>query len=201
MKPEILYATTNPGKLGEVKKYLGSEITVVSPRERGLDIEVDETADTLEENALLKARAFHQASPSDLVMGDDTGLEIDALGGEPGVHVRRWKDGQTRLSDEEIIEYCLERLKGVPPGQRGAQFRTVIALVTPEGEEHTFDGILRGEMVTEPLDLRIEGFPFRGLFYVTEANCYLGELEDKPDTNVLTHRQRAVRNTVDWLKE
>lgn len=197
---ELLYATNNPGKLDEVGKYLEGIIELKSPKDFSIDLDVEETGTTLEENALLKAQAYREvAPPESIVMTDDTGLEIDALDGEPGVHVRRWKDGQTRMTDEEIIDYCLKRMKAVPAGKRGAQFRTVIALALSDGSTELFDGTLRGEIAEKPLDIKPEGFPFRGLMYVPEAECYLGELERSP-RSVLTHRQKAVRKAVDWLK-
>ncbi len=196
-KPELLYATNNPGKLGEVREYLGDAAEVKSPQDLGLDVHVDESGATLEANAELKARAFAAAAPDGLiVMADDTGLEIDALGGEPGIKVRRWKDGRTEMTDEEIIAYCLERLKDVPPGERGAQFRTVIALLPPDADLEFFDGTLRGEILESAVADRKPGFPFRSLMYVPEADAMLGE-EMPPE--VETHRQKAVRKAVDWL--
>ena len=200
---ELLYATTNPGKLQEVATYLGAELPITSPKDLGIELEVEETGETLEENALLKARAYRaKASDEMIVMADDTGLEIDALNGEPGVKVRRWLDGVNDATDDEIIKYCLECMKDVPAGERGAQFRTVIALALPDGEEKLFDGKLRGEIAERELDHEPwKGFPFRGLFYLPEEGKYLGELEDAPDTERLTHRQKAVQKAADWLKD
>ncbi len=200
--PELLYATNNPGKLDEVGTFLRDLMPIESPKGLGIRIEVEETGATLEENALLKARAFRaEAPPEIIVMADDTGLEIDALGGEPGVKVRRWLDGKTEATDEQIITHCLERMRGIPKGERAAQFRTVIALIPPDGSERLFDGTLRGEIAEEALPLRMPGFPFRGLFFVTEAGKFLGELEDAPEQAVLTHRQAAVQKAVDWLRD
>ena len=140
----LLYATTNPGKLMEVSKHLGPHgIVLVSPTQVGMAIEVEETGQTLEENAVLKVKAYLERVPNLVVMADDTGVEIDALGGDPGIHVRRWRDKQTPLSDQGVIDYCMERMRGVPTGQRGAQFRTVIAIGVPGGAIELFDGVLR----------------------------------------------------------
>src|SRR3989338_3568720 len=112
----ILYATTNPGKIFEVDRLLKAYgIKMVSPKDLGLDIEVEEA-----------------------------GLEIEALNGEPGIHVRRWRDGKTRMTDQETIDYCLYKMKNVPKGKRGARFRTVIALASggrssPDCRIETFD--------------------------------------------------------------
>lgn len=202
---EILYATNNPGKVAEVSKRLEVYgIKVASPKDLGIELDVAETGSTLEENAELKAKAFLEFSGERIVLSDDTGLEIDALDGEPGIHVRRWKDGKTRLTDEEIIDYCLERLRDVPKGQRGAQFRTVLVLARPTGEIEIFDGILRGEILEEPAGIRVEGFPFESLFFVPEWNAFLGQIHNlKTDEKVgkLTHRERALEKALPRIKE
>lgn len=202
-KPELFYATNNPGKLGEVSTFLGGDWPVESPQSLKEKIEVEESGETLEENALIKARAFRAVAPPEMiVMADDTGIEIDALGGKPGVKTRRWKDGVTEMKDEEMVRHCLELLKDVPEGERGAQFRTVIALILSDGSEELFDGTLRGEIATD-LDYALahleEGFAFRGLLYIPEAGRFLGELEDAPGS-VLTHRQAAVQKAVEYLQ-
>jgi len=203
----LLYATTNPGKVMEVGKYLQSYgIPLVSPPQLGLTMEVEETGQTLEENAMLKVRAYLERAPDMVVLGDDTGVEIDALSGEPGIHVRRWKDHTTRLSDQEVINYCLERLHNVPSGQRGAQFRTVLALATPDGPIEYFAGILRGIIATDPAPLNIPGFPFETLFYVPEWGQLLGAvhdltIEEKLRPGYLTHRECALQQAIPRLQD
>lgn len=201
-KPELLYATNNPGKLEEVRLFLGDSAKVQSPKDLGLEIKVEESGKTLEENARLKVEALQAAAPTDtIVMVDDTGFEIDALNGEPGVYVRRWWDHKTEMTDEEIIDYCLERMKKVPKGKRDAQFRTVIALALPDGKIEYFDGVLRGEVAEKPIPERTSGLPFRALLYIPQANKFLDDLENESDLDFLTHRQKAVQKAVDWLKD
>lgn len=206
MTTTLLYATSNPGKLMEVRNQLAPyAMTPVSPTQLGIDIDVEETGDTLEANAILKARAYLGRLPNTVVMADDTGVEIDALHGEPGIHVRRWKDRQTSLSDQEIIDYCLERLRAIPRGQRGAQFRTVIALGIPGGTIELFDGTLRGEIVETAAPLRFTGLPFETLFYIPEWDRLLGDLhalaaEEKQRHAYLTHRERAVQKALPRLQ-
>ncbi len=198
----LFYATTNPGKIQEVRKYLQAHaIRLVAPPELGLVLSVEETGQTLEENAILKARGYQVYAPHVTILADDTGVEIDALQGEPGIHVRRWKDHTTALSDQEVIDYCLERLQGVPPEQRGAQFRTVLALATPGGGMELFEGILRGVIAETPAPLTIPGFPFETLFYVPEWGKLLGDVhampvEEKIHQGYLTHRERALHTAV-----
>ncbi len=205
MLKEILYATNNPGKVIEVSRLLNfNGIKVVSPKDLEIDLDVPETGNTLEENAILKAKGFLPYSNGRYVLADDTGLEIDALGGEPNIHVRRWRDGATRMTDQEIIDYCLERMKGLPMEKRGGQFRTVLALAAPDGKIVTFDGILRGVIPLAPSPKRVEGFPFESLFFVPEWNMLLGEARDiAPDKKgeKLNHRERALEKAIPRIKE
>jgi XTP/dITP diphosphohydrolase len=202
----LLYATTNPGKVLEVRKYLQSYgIPLVAPAELGLTIAVEETGQTLEENAILKAQAYRDHAPHLLVLADDTGVEIDALNGEPGIHVRRWKDHTTPMSDQAIIDYCLERLHHVPSTQRGAQLRTVLALRLPDGSMELFEGRLRGVITETPAPLTIPGFPFETLFYVPEWDKLLGDvhtlsIDAKLQQGYLTHRERALHQAIPRLQ-
>lgn len=205
MSHELLYATNNPGKIIEVSKLLEHNgIKVVSPKDLGIDLNVPETGSSLEENATLKAKAFLEVSDGRIVLADDTGLEIDALNGEPGIHVRRWKDGQTRLTDEEVIDYCMERMERIPKEERGAQFSAVLVLATPDGEIKVFDGVLRGEILERPADIRVEGFPFESLFYIPEWNMLLGEvhrLKAEEKERRLNHREKALHKAIPRVQE
>lgn len=205
MLKEILYATNNPGKVTEVTKLLNHcGIRVVSPKDLNIDLDVPETGSSLEENASLKAKAYLLKSDGRIVLSDDTGLEIDALNGEPGIHIRRWKDGETKMSDEEVIEYCMEKMQGVPKEQRGAQFRTVLVLALTDGTTEVFEGTLRGEILEKPALLRVEGFPFESLFYIPEWNMVLGEvhqLKAEEKKGRLNHREKALQGAIPRIKE
>lgn len=207
MASELLYATNNPGKIGEISKHLiYNGIQVLSPKDLGIDLDVPETGNSLEENSKLKALGF-LALPevgNRLVLADDTGLEIDALDGKPNIHVRRWKDGQTRMSDEEIIQFCLEQMKDIPLENRGAQFRTVLTLAKPGGEIEFYDGVLRGVILEQPGSQRVEGFPFESLFYVPEWGKLLYEarqLSAKEKSGMLNHRERAIEKAIPRIRE
>ena len=205
MLKEVIYATSNPGKILEVSKFLGlNGIKVISPKDLGINIDVSETGSTLEENAILKVKAFLKFSEGRIVLADDTGLEIDSLGGKPGIYVRRWKDGMSRMSDEEIIDYCIEQMKGIPLDQRGAQLRTVVALGLPDGKVETFDGVLRGIIMEKPVSIRVEGFPFVPLFFVPEWKMLLGEIHsldiDKRGDKIL-HREKALKKVLNVINE
>lgn len=205
MPRRLLYATTNPGKLMEIRAILEPHgLPVLAPADLGLALDVAETGVSLAANAALKADAYRAAAgPDVVVLGDDTGMEIDALGGAPGIHVRRWRDGRTRMSDEAIIAYALEQLRGVPPDQRGAQFRTVFALAAPGYEMAFYDGTLRGVILEAPDPLRIDGFPFESIFYVPEWDMLLGHAHQLPAADragLVTHRARALHAALPALR-
>jgi len=201
---QIFYATNNPGKKFEVGRQLKSAgIEIVTPMDLGIDIDVEENGNTLEENAILKVKGYRDLVKNMIILADDTGLEIDALNGEPGIHVRRWKDGLTRMTDQECIDYCIEKMKGIIKKNRGAQFRTVLALSFPNKEMELFDGILRGYILEKPSILRVEGFPFESLF-MTDSDTLLGDdrqipLEERKDRP--SHRERAVDKIIKRLEK
>ena len=168
--PRLLIATTNAAKIREYRRLLGDlAIELVEPEGPP---KVEETGATFEENALLKARAYAAWSglPS---LADDGGIEIDALGGEPGVRSARWLGREA--SDEELIVHTLERLRGVPPGQRGAQMRVVCALVLPGGGEAVGEGVIRGTIAERASERHDPGFPFRSVFVVAGGGYYVDE--------------------------
>ena len=205
MNQKLLYATSNVGKVFEVSRHLQpTGLEVVAPKDLDQEIEVTETGSTLEENALLKVKAYQKLFPEYIIMSDDTGLEIDALNGEPGVFVRRWRDHVHEMTDQEIIDYALERMAGIPDQERGVQFRSVIALLWPDGRQEFVDGVLRGVIQQQAApEIHIPGLPFEGLFFVPEWGYLLGETrlmphEDKKD--FLSHRERAVEKVVSLLQ-
>lgn len=199
---KIVYATTNPGKLEEVRKvFAHHNIEISGLNDFGIMISVNESGKTLEENAAIKARAYTDLLPPDtIVIADDTGVEIDALGGEPGIFVRRWKGYE--MEDEEIINYCLERMKDVTVTERGAQFRTVLAIAQKNQAIKYFDGILRGEILTAPQPERRKGMPFWPIFFIPKLNMTLGEFHSMPmDFQIKhpTHRELAVLKALPYL--
>ncbi len=201
----ILYATTNPGKLFEVGRLLKRHgIKIISPKDLRLEIDVPEDGLTLEENAAAQARAYLESGIDIPIIADDTGVEINALGGEPGIHVRRWKDKETRMSDQEVIDYCLYKMKDIPKGKRGAQFRTAVALAYPDNPIETFDGILRGEILEKPIPLKVEGFPFESIFYIPKWKMILGEVHQLPTRKAksfLVHRELAITKALPEIKK
>ena len=202
----LLYATSNPDKVREVSKILRhNNIPVVTPADLGINIEAPETGTTLEENARLKVKAYLPLVNGMLVLADDTGLEIDALDGAPGIRVRRWRDGVTKMTDEQIIWHCLELMAGIPMEKRGAQFKTVLALGLPNGNIEITKGILRG-VILERADptIRIEGFPFESLFFVPEWNMLTGQVAKLPISQKkgrMNHREKALKKAIPRIKQ
>ncbi len=188
--PTIIVATTNPGKLKEYAHLflIVPEARVIAPADLEIWVEVAETGSTLAENALLKARAIHTMLQPEMrsgdvwVLGDDSGLEVDALGGEPGINSNRWAGPNTTASDRNRL--ILGRLADVSDEQRTARFRCVIALISPTGVEHIIDGAVEGRMAWEPTGTG--GFGYDPIFILKDGRR-MSELT--PDQkNVLSHR-------------
>lgn len=189
---KICFATNNKKKIEEVKAALGSEFQIVSLEEIGCHEELPETGDTLEFNAFQKARHVKDHYGVDC-FADDTGLEVEALDGAPGVYSGRYA-GEPR-SDERNIDKLLDSMKGKE--NRQARFRTVIALLL-DGKEYQFDGIAKGEI----LDQRVgeKGFGYDPVFRPEGYELTFAEisLEDK---NKISHRGKAVKALVEFLRQ
>ncbi len=187
---KLLVATHNRGKVREYEELLaGLPVEITFPAREGLDLDVEETGTTFAANARLKATAFARASGL-LTLADDSGLEVDALDGAPGVHSARYAGPGT--SDTDRYRKLLAALTGVPTGQRTARFRCVIALARPDGTVYTADGICEGEIGFEPRGEH--GFGYDPVFVVAG---YGGQTmaELPPDLkNRISHRARAVEN-------
>jgi XTP/dITP diphosphohydrolase len=187
----LVVATKNRDKLVEVRAVLASAVPAVTLVE-GLDWpDVEETGSTLEENAVLKAEAV-VAATGIAAIADDTGLEVDALGGEPGVHTARFAGPDATYADNRSA--LLSALGA--RSDRAARFRTVIALVTPDGRRHTVEGVLEGSIsLTERGS---QGFGYDPVFEVGDRTLAEIGLEEK---NRISHRARALRALVELLTE
>jgi XTP/dITP diphosphohydrolase len=168
---KLLIATTNPGKLEEIKFFLKDlAVKLVGLTDLKIKEKAKEDGKTFEENAKKKAVFYYKISGFPTI-ADDGGLEIDYLKGEPGVKSRRWING-TDAGDEELIEYALKKLKGVPIKKRGAQLRAVIALALPNGQIYTSKGVVRGVIAEKRAPFMTPGYPFRSLLYLPEIGKY-----------------------------
>lgn len=190
---KLLIATTNPGKLAEFKEFLSDlPLELVSLFDLSINQKPEETGDSFEENALLKAK-FYQLVSGLPTLADDGGFEIDALGGEPGVQSHRWIDSTRESSDEELIGFTMERLEGIPLEKRGAQLRLVLALVLSDTEVNTVEEKVRGIIPLKPKKEVTQGFPYRSLLFLPEINKFYDQRELTPEENIrYNHRRRAV---------
>ncbi len=181
----LLIATTNLGKIREYQQLLnGLDCELVSLREFGITREVAETGSTYAENALLKAREYASMSGL-LTLADDSGLEVDALGGRPGVHSARYAP----ISPARI-QRLLAEMHSVPADQRGARFQCVIALAGPDGRTEITAGTCEGQITTEARGTN--GFGFDPVFYVPEHGVTMAELPQVVK-NQISHRARAAQ--------
>ena len=189
---KIVFATNNPNKLREIREILGSRFEVVSLSEIGCHDDIPETGDTLEANALQKAQYVHDHYGLDC-FADDTGLEVDALGGAPGVHSARYAEG-TDHDSEANMQRLLRELAG--RDDRQAHFRTVIALIM-DGQTRLFEGRVDGRIDTERHGQG--GFGYDPLFIPDGYNDSFAVLGEDTKTRI-SHRARAVQLLAAYLR-
>lgn len=195
MFDKIIFATGNEGKMREIRMILedlGTE--VLSLKEAGITLEVQEAGETFEENAVIKARAVMEETKA-LVLADDSGLEIDYLNGEPGVYSARYmgEDTSYRIKNQNLIE----RLEGVPEEKRTARFVCVIAAAFPDGRILTARGTIEGIIGYE--ERGEGGFGYDPIFWLPEYGCSTAELTMEKK-NELSHRGKALRAIKNELK-
>jgi len=192
---KLLLATNNQAKVREYRSLLKSlPLELVTPAEQSITITVSEVGKSLEENARLKATVFAAESRL-LALSDDSGLEVDALGGEPGwLSARYAGEG---ASDKDRVDYLLLRLKGVPREKRSARFRCVIAIATPTGKVEFCSGECRGIITFEPRGEH--GFGYDPIFYLPELNKTMAELPLEIK-NQVSHRGQAAREAYPVLE-
>ena len=194
---KLLIATNNAHKVEEYQEILADlPFTLTTPKAEGLDLDPDETGTTFVENAIIKAEAFAQASGL-LTLADDSGLEIDALNGEPGVFSARY--GQTAKHDHEArYQLVLTKMAHCEWPHRTARFRCVIAITTPNQLVGTVDGAVEGFITFAPQGKG--GFGYDPVFYVPEFECTMAELTSAQKHSI-SHRGLAARQAVNLLAE
>ena len=187
---KLLVATNNPGKVREYEELLaGLPLEVTFPAREGITLQVDESGATFEENARLKALAYARASGL-LTLADDSGLEVDALGGAPGVRSARYAG--SGASDADRYQKLLDAMAGVPDDQRTARFRCVVALAWPGGAVRTAEGRCEGRIGWAPRGEH--GFGYDPVFVVDGfGGQTMAELVSEVK-NRISHRARAVQN-------
>ncbi len=193
--PKLLLATNNKAKVQEYKSLLQNlPFELVTLAEQGITTTVSEVGESLEENARLKATVLAAESHL-LALADDSGLEVDALGGEPGrLSARYAGEG---ASDRDRVDYLLAKLRGVPWERRSARFRCVIAIATPDGEVELCSGECRGFITFEPMGE--QGFGYDPVFYLAELDKTMAELSLEIK-NQVSHRGQAARKACQLLR-
>lgn len=191
----LLFATSNTGKLREAEEILGEDFTIVSPAMLGIFDDVPETGDTLSANSMQKAEYIRKRCGMDC-FADDTGLEVDALGGAPGVRTARYA-GEGHDFDA-CMDKLLRELRGVPENDRTARFRCVVTLLTG-GERLQFEGRLEGRIALAKAGRG--GFGYDPVFIPAAwPDRTVADISEE-EKNAISHRGQALRAMASWLKE
>ena len=185
---KIIFATGNEGKMKEIREILADpHVEILSMKEAGITAEIEENGTSFEENAVIKAKAVMELC-HEIVLADDSGLEIDYLNKEPGIYSARYmgEDTSYRIKNQNLID----RLEGVPDGERTARFVCVIAAAFPDGEVLTARGTIEGRIGYE--EKGENGFGYDPIFYVPEYGCSTAQLSPEVK-NQISHRGKALR--------
>ena len=195
MKKKLIFATGNEGKMKEIREILGDlDYEILSMKEAGVDVDIVEDGTTFEENALIKAKAV-AAHCNDIVLADDSGLEIDYLNKEPGVYSARYMGENTdyHIKNANLIQ----RLDGVPDEQRTARFVCAIAAAFPDGRVETVRGTMEGRIGYE--EKGANGFGYDPIFFLPEYGCTSAELSME-EKNKISHRGKALQAIKEELR-
>jgi len=189
MKRRVVFATVNEHKMEEIRMILADlGMDILSMKEAGIDVDVVEDGTTFEENALIKATEIAKLLPEDIILADDSGLEIDYLNKEPGIYSARYAGSDTSYDIKNNL--LLERLNGVADEERTARFICAIAAVFPDGTTEvvrgTIEGIIGHEIAGE------NGFGYDPIFYLPEYGCTTGQLAPEKK-NEMSHRGVGLR--------
>lgn len=197
MKPKrIVFATGNQDKMREIRMIMEDlEIPVISMKEAGVSAHIVEDGSTFEENAMIKARAIAKMLPEDIVMADDSGLEIDFLNKEPGIYSARYMGEKTSYDIKN--NKILERLKDVPAEKRTARFVCAVAAVFPGNKEVIGYGTMEGRIADHIAGEN--GFGYDPIFWLDDYGCTSAEISPE-QKNELSHRGKALREVKKQLK-
>ena len=192
MKKKLVFATNNDHKLDEISSILGEKVELLSLKDIHCHVDIPETADTLEGNAMLKAEYIYKNYGLDC-FADDTGLEVEALNGAPGVYSARYAGGEEHNA-EANMQKLLQNMQGVQ--NRKAQFRTAICLIL-DGKKHLFEGIVKGEIIKEKRGS--SGFGYDPIFVPEGYTKTFAEMGNETK-NKISHRALAVEKLCRFLK-
>ncbi len=192
---KLLIASQNPGKFAEISEHLAKTgIDLVSLHDLNITQDYEETGTTFEENAVAKARFYHQLSGLP-TLADDSGLSVDALNGEPGIHSRRWPG--YAASDQELLDMLMSKLESTPLEDRTAKFRTVTAIVD-EQNMWIGQGQIAGTILEKPASEIEEGLPFSCVFQPDGYNKVFSQLTNQ-EKNSISHRGHAIEELIKQL--
>ena len=196
MMKKVIFATGNEGKMKEIREILGDlDIELLSLKDAGIHADIVEDGKTFKENALIKARAIRDLT-GEIVLADDSGLEIDYLNKEPGIYSARYAGEDTSYDIKN--QMLLDRLQGVPREKRTARFVCAIAAVVPGHEPIVVRGTIEGYIGDKPAGEN--GFGYDPIFYVPDLNCSTAELSPE-EKNARSHRGNALRAMREELKQ
>lgn len=195
----ILIATHNEGKLKEISGFLSDlPFKIVSLSDLNIREDVEEHGKTYKENSQTKALFYSKKSHLPAI-ADDGGLEIDALGGKPGLRSRRWVGEDS--TDEKIIEYMKKIAKDLPYNNRKAFFKTIVSLALPNGKVWNVTGEIEGIISKKPYVKLLKGYPYRSFFYLPKLKKYYHENElTSEEQKLYNHRYKAVQKLIPILK-
>ncbi len=191
---KIIMATSNKDKVNEIRQMLsGTDIEIVSLKEAGVSINIEENGSSFDENAAIKANAVRDLT-GQMAISDDSGLVIDYLGGAPGIYSSRFMGESTPYSEKNAA--ILEKLQGVPDEQRSARFVCSMAIAYPDGHTETVQGVMEGKIAHEIVGEG--GFGYDPIFYLPEKGCTSAQLTAS-EKNAISHRGKALRKLVKIL--
>ena len=197
MMKRIIFATGNENKMKEIRMILGDlGVEILSMKEAGVNVDIVEDGASFEENAEIKARAVARVLTSDIVLADDSGLEIDYLDKAPGIYSARFAGEDTSYVIKNSI--LLDRMEGVPEEERTARFVCAVAAVFPDGTVDVVRKTIEGRVAYESAGEN--GFGYDPIFYVPEYGCTTAQMSPE-QKNELSHRGKALRAMRDGLKE
>ena len=188
----LIFATNNQHKIDEIKTVIGNKFNIVTMADAGITIDIPEPHETIEENAAEKSTFIYNLLNKDC-FGEDTGLEVEALNGEPGVLSARY--GGEERSHQKNIEKLLHNLKD--KDNRNAQFKTIISLVI-NGEQHLFEGICQGKIISEQIGTN--GFGYDPVFVPNGSSKTFAQMTME-EKNVYSHRRKATDKLIDFLMQ
>ena len=196
MSTRIVFATGNAGKMREIREILEDlGVPVISMKEAGISTDIVEDGKTFAENALIKARAVHELC-GDIVLADDSGLEVDAMDKAPGIYSARWMGEETpyEVKNQSIID----NLKGLSGAERSARFVCAVAAVFPDGQEAQTLGVIEGQIAQQAAGAG--GFGYDPIFYLPERGMTTAEITEE-EKNAISHRGQALTAMKPVLKE